>query len=333
LDGWAILKLLKADKSLKDIPVHIMSATDDVHKGRNTAVAFLKKPLEKEDLENAFVTINRHIHSDIKQLLILGGTHLKDDLLKGLIGERNFDIECVYVSTTEEAAEKLKSGSYDTIIVDIGTDLEKGKSQLAVIQKVIKDHHIPVILFLDKDISAQDERQLRKLSDVVIRNSSQADARLMDEIELFLYKVQEVERKDLPKTSRMLADENVLKGKKVLMADDEMRNVFALTNMLEERGIEVITAEDGKDAIIKLNEHPDVDLVLMDIMMPEMNGYEATRIIRNDTRFTGLPVIALTAKAMQGDREKTIEAGASDYITKPVDGARLFSLMRVWLSV
>jgi signal transduction histidine kinase/DNA-binding response OmpR family regulator/CHASE3 domain sensor protein len=334
LDGWTILKLLKADKNLKDIPVHIMSATDDMHKGQNAAVAFLKKPLEKEDLENAFSTINKYIDADIKKLLILSGSHVKDDLLKQLIGERKFDIECKFVATADEAATELQADSYDTVIVDIGSDLERGKSQLAVIQKVIKDRSTPVILYLDKDISAQDELQFKKLSDVVIRNSSQADDRLMDEIELFLYKVQEVERTNLPKTTtRSLVDENMLQGKKVLLADDDMRNVFALTNMLEERGIEVITAEDGKDAIQKLHDNPDVDIVLMDIMMPEMNGYEATRVIRADSRFSNLPIIALTAKAMQGDREKTIEAGASDYITKPVDASRLFSLMRVWLSV
>jgi signal transduction histidine kinase/CheY-like chemotaxis protein/CHASE3 domain sensor protein len=333
LDGWTVLKLLKDDKNLKNIPVHIMSATDDNSRSNGAALAFLKKPLEKEDLEDAFTLLGKHIHSDIRNVLVLSGENLSDNLLKKLIEERHFDIHCDFVKQIGEVADKLKTGGYDSFIVDIGKDLVKGKDDLEKIHEMVKDEKIPVIIYLDKDISTHQELEFKKLSDVVIRESAQSNARLMDELELFLYKVQEVEKSpSVLATSQITTDETLLKGKKVLLADDDMRNVFALSTLLEGQEMVVVTAEDGKDALLKLNENPDIDIVLMDIMMPEMDGYEATKQIRADKRFKTLPIIALTAKAMQGDKEKTIEAGASDYITKPIDSSRLFSLMRVWLS-
>ncbi|RYE16406.1 MAG: response regulator, partial [Sphingobacteriales bacterium] len=191
-----------------------------------------------------------------------------------------------------------------------------------------------IIIYLDEDLSSKDEVQLKRLSDVIIRDSSQSKDRLMDELELFLYKVQEVENAPFPKSAftESLSSETTLQNRKVLLADDDMRNVFALTTLLEDNDMQVVTANDGKEALALLEEHSDIDIVLMDIMMPEMDGYEATKLIRANKKYAHIPVIALTAKAMQGDRERTLEAGASDYITKPVDNARLLSLMRVWLT-
>ena len=216
-------------------------------------------------------------------------------------------------------------------------DLEK-LNILKVLETGIQPHqklsekNTPFILYLDKDISSHDELALRKISDVVVRQSAGSHSRLMDEMELFLYKLQEIKTNTKLRVTDNGLTHNDLSDKKILLVDDDMRNVFALSAALEREEINVITASDGNDALQVLRNSDGVDLVLMDIMMPEMDGYEAIRHIRNDLKLTRLPIIALTAKAMTGDREKCIQAGASDYITKPVDIQKLLSLMRVWLS-
>jgi signal transduction histidine kinase/DNA-binding response OmpR family regulator/CHASE3 domain sensor protein len=332
VDGWSVINWLKNDESLKTIPVHVMSAADEPKLGIGNALAYIRKPVEKDDLEKAFDRISDHLQGQIKKVLVLSGDYLNDDSLRQFIGQRKFDLECEYVATNAEALAKLRKEPYDCLIVDMGGDLEKGVRQLKDLREAMPMESLPVIIYMDKDLKPADEWQLKKLSDVVIRESSQAIDRLMDELELFLYKVQEVEKKALPKPLTKINDQS-LKGKKVLLVDDDMRNVFALSTLLEDQQMSVLTAVDGREALEVLQQHPDTDIVLMDIMMPEMDGYEATRRIRSDLKLLHLPVIALTAKAMPGDREKTIEAGASDYITKPIDSGRLFSLMRVWLSV
>ena len=334
LDGWSLLKILKADAKLKHIPVHVISGTDNLEKLGDAAIAYLKKPIEKEDLENAFNTISKHIANDVKKVLVISGSHLKnDDSLTKVLSERHPDMQAFYASSDVEAIAVLQKEKFDCVVVDIGADLKKGIEEVKRIYQLTKTSNTPVIIYLDKDLDNKDELALKKVSDAVIRDSRDAKNRLMDELELFLYKVEE----DTPKPGRRpraaMVDEKVLSGKKVLLADDDMRNVFALTTLLEEYEMSVITASDGREALEQLYANPDTDMVLMDVMMPEMDGYEATRKIRADKRFFNLPIISLTAKAMQGDREKSIQAGASDYITKPVDGSKLISLMRVWLSV
>jgi signal transduction histidine kinase/DNA-binding response OmpR family regulator/CHASE3 domain sensor protein len=333
IDGWTLLKLLKSDEKLKKIPVHVISATD-VDKSGGAALAFIKKPVEKDDLEKAFNLINRNIHSDLKKILLLASNNDIDTFMKKVFKEKHADIEYDVVGTEAEAIVKIQETKYDCIIVDMGHQLEKGKKELKNIHATAKSNDTPIIIYLDEDLSSKDEVQLKRLSDVIIRDSSQSKDRLMDELELFLYKVQEVENAPFPKASfaSNLNNETTLQNRKVLLADDDMRNVFALTTLLEENDMQVITANDGKEALALLQENPDIDIILMDIMMPEMDGYEATKLIRANKKYSHIPVIALTAKAMQGDREKTLEAGASDYITKPVDNARLLSLMRVWLT-
>jgi CheY-like chemotaxis protein/nitrogen-specific signal transduction histidine kinase len=332
VDGWSVINWLKNDESLKSIPVHVMSAADEPKLGVGSALAYIRKPVEKDDLEKAFGRISDHLQAQIKKVLVLSGNYLNDDSLQQFIGQRQFDLECEYVATNAAALEKLRQQTYDCLIVDMGGDLEKGVRELKQLRAAMPTESLPVIIYMDKDLKPADEWQLKKLSDVVIRESSQAIDRLMDELALFLYKVQEVETKELPKPLTKINDQS-LQGKKVLLVDDDMRNVFALSTLLEDQQMKVITAVDGREALELLQQNPDTDIVLMDIMMPEMDGYEAIRRIRTDLKMTHLPIIALTAKAMAGDREKTIEAGASDYITKPVDSGRLFSLMRVWLSV
>ncbi|RFM26524.1 response regulator [Deminuibacter soli] len=332
IDGWNLLKVLKADEVLRKIPVHIISAADESKLSSNGALAYLKKPVEKEYLEKAFDVIGSYLSSKVKKLLILSGDYIKDDNLRKLVDERHFDVECVYAANVAEALQAAEKTKFDCIIADIGKDIQQGLKDLERLQPKVEKDAIPVIIYLDKDISPTDEMKLKKVANVVIRESSYSKDRLLDEMELFLYKVQEADDQPAAKQNITLADNNILKGKKVLLVDDDMRNVFALSTALEEQQMDVITASDGKEALDILRGNEQINIVLMDIMMPEMDGYEATRRLRADLNLTKLPVIALTAKAMTGDREKTIEAGASDYITKPVDLNRLLSLMRVWLT-
>lgn len=333
IDGWNLLKMLKNDEGLKNIPVHIISAAEEPKLSLGGALAYLRKPLEKEDLEGAFELIEEHLDSKVKKVLVLSGDYLQSESLKKRIEERDFDMSCVYVPSVAQALDMLKKQSFDCVIADIGRNLEPGIEALQQLRGQTGETGIPLIAYLDTTIDSADELRLKKVSDVIIQESSQSIDRLMDELELFLYKVQEpVQPMGFPPLVENMGADASLHGKKVLLVDDDMRNVFALSMLLEQHQMEVVTAGDGKEALQRLQEQPDIDIVLMDIMMPEMDGYEATRHIRSNPLLKDLPVIALTAKAMSGDREKSIEAGASDYITKPVDSQRLFSLMRVWLS-
>jgi len=331
LDGWSILKALKSNEKLKNVPVHIISVDDSSDGKAEGAIAYLKKPVSKESLEQAFSNIAGYIRSYFKKILFFPGENSKNEDLQRLLDARKMDAAVTYTHTLPATIETLKDELYDCIIVDIGSEIGAGIAKLNTLKDAGVLNGIQVIICLDKDISREDEWKLKKFSSIVIRDSAQAQQRLIDELELFLHKIQQVQKLPLS-TAGTITDDNVFAGKKILLVDDDMRNVFALSVALEEHKMVVSTANDGKEALDTLANNKDIALVLMDIMMPEMDGYEAMRRIRTDLKLTNLPVIALTAKAMQGDREKSIEAGASDYITKPVDVARLLSLMRVWLS-
>jgi len=215
----------------------------------------------------------------------------------------------------------------------VGTNISAAHETLRLLKAKINAVQIPVILYIDASISPSDELEFKKLSDVIIHNADLSKERLMDELELFLYKIQHQKKQIFTVNTNASVGNGVkLKDKKILLVDDDMRNVFALTSVFDEQKMDVLTASDGREALEQIKQNPDLDIVLMDIMMPEMDGYEAIRKIRNELMLTGLPVIALTAKAMAGDREKCLEAGASDYISKPVDVNKLLSLMSVWIT-
>ena len=334
IDGWSLLKMLKNDPHTKDIPVHIISAFDDSRLQTGGALAYVKKPIDKEGLEMAFNTIGIHLHEHMKHVLIMAAPespHLKDDILEKIFLGNHKHVKFTHCSSIQEAKDILQKERFDCIIADIGTDIKIGVAELSKMQTNTVDKQIPIIIYLDKDISNADELQLKKVSDVIVRDSPAVHNRLMEELELFLYQVQQNQKNPILANDLATADAT-LKGKKILVVDDDMRNVFALSTVLENEGVEVVTAADGKESLEVLTANDDTDLVLMDIMMPEMDGYEAMRKIRQDLKLTSLPVIALTAKAMMGDREKCIAAGASDYISKPVDVPKLLSLIRVWLA-
>lgn len=334
IDGWSILKRIKADKDLKNIPVHIISAFDDNQLHTSGALAYIKKPIDREGLEKAFENISSYLNENIKKVLIISESHFKDDLLQQLILEKHHDISFKQYKTIGSARISMQSDSYDCIIADIGSNVTEGINNLQILQDDIRKNPIPVIVYLDADISASDETQLKKISSAIVRESPAVLNRLKDEIDLFLFKVSEINETPNSETLNQSFDINdaTLVGKRVLLVDDDMRNVFALTNVLEIQKMIVTPASDGQESLDLLATMPAFDLVLMDIMMPEMDGYEAIKRIREDLKMTKLPIIALTAKAMSGDKEKCLAVGASDYITKPVDIHKLLSLLRVWIS-
>jgi CheY-like chemotaxis protein len=243
------------------------------------------------------------------------------------------DVEITAVGSAEEALEELEKTRYDCMVLDLG--LQGGTDGFELLETVKSNpdmRELPIIIYTGKELSQAEETHLRKFADTIIVKDVKSPERLLDETALFLHRVEA----KLPEQKRRMLErlhntDAVFAGKHVLIVDDDVRNIFSLTSVLEDHGMHVAFAENGKDAIDLLESAPSVDIVLMDIMMPEMDGYETTRRIRENQRFKTLPIIALTAKAMKGDREKTIAAGASDYITKPVDTEQLLSLMRVWL--
>ncbi len=334
IDGWSLLSIFKNDPEIRHIPVHIISAYDDSRLNTGGALAYVKKPIDKEGLDKAFQTIGLHLMAKVKNVLLISEAHFKDDSLKRLFKEQHNEVHFSAADTIDAGKLLLAETLFDCIIVDIGSDIEKGLANLTSWKPVLTEKEIPIIIYLDKDISAVDELQLKKISGVIVRDSPAVNSRLKDELNLFLYKVEQVaanNSNDFTNSNSTFSDVS-LAGKKILVVDDDMRNVFALTTALETENSIVFTASDGFESIEMLQKNPDIELVLMDIMMPEMDGYQAMEKIRNELLLTKIPIIALTAKAMSGDREKCIAAGASDYITKPVDIQKLFSLIRVWLS-
>ncbi len=332
MDGWTVLDHLKHHPETRHIPVHIVSEGDGRHSAlRAGAVAFLQKPITDEGLEQTFADIQSFIDRGVKNLLVVEDDASQRQAIVELVGSGE-DVQVTAVGSSEEALDQLERTRVDCMVLDLKLPDMTG---FALLEKLKEDERfstIPVIVYTGTDLTRREETQLKRFSDAIVVKDASSPERLLDETSLFLHRV---ERK-LPQEKRRILEQlhsadEVFRDKKILIVDDDVRNVFALTSVLESSGMEVLYAENGKEGLECLKANPEVDLVLMDIMMPELDGYEATRAIRAEEDFRQLPVIALTAKAMRGDREKSISSGASDYITKPVDTDQLLSLMRVWL--
>lgn len=328
----AVLSRIKAHNSLSKIPIHLMSS---VEKRRNSvdvgATAYLRKPLDKKDLDDAFSSIDKSIQKDLKKVLVIEDAKLHQEIIRNLMMS-NYKNTQVFISpTAADAREKMETERFDCIILDLdlGNGPEEGSALLEQIKSTTETHHIPVIVFTGTDIDSMNGETLRGLSEAIIAKDGESLDRLMKETESFLSAINDKEQSPTPEMPEFM--HNMLEGKRVLLADDDMRNIYALTSVLESHKMTVIPATNGKEALQKLVKYPDIDIVLMDIMMPEMDGYQAMQEIRNMDMFKTIPIIALTAKAMIGDREKCLQCGASDYISKPVNMDHLFSLMRVWL--
>ncbi|HEX6558125.1 MAG TPA: response regulator, partial [Longimicrobiales bacterium] len=331
IDGWTVLDRLKRHPETRHIPVHIVSGTGHRHEGLSAgALSYLEKPVSKESLENAFEQISEFIDRSVKNLLVIEDDETQRMSIIELIGED--DVNITAVGTAAEALEQLAENRFDCVVLDLGLRDMSGFKLLETIKTDDRLQNLPVIIYTGKELSSAEETQLRRYAETIIVKDARSPERLLDETALFLHRVES----KLPEAKRKMleqvhSEDTVFNGKRILVVDDDVRNIFALTAMLENHGMEVIFAENGRAALESLAQNPVIDLVLMDVMMPEMDGYETTRAIREMPQLANLPVIALTAKAMKGDREKSIAAGASDYITKPVDSDQLLSLMRVWL--
>jgi CheY-like chemotaxis protein/HAMP domain-containing protein/GAF domain-containing protein len=332
MDGWTVLDHLKHHPDTRHIPVHIVSAGN----GRQNAlklgaVAFFEKPITTEDLDEAFGGIQKFIDRSVRSLLVVEDDDDQRQAVVELIGGDD-DVEVTAVASSEEALEALEQRQFDCMVLDLKLPEMGGFDLLEKLKEDPRHSQTPVIVYTGKELTRREETKLKRFSDAIVVKDASSPERLLDETSLFLHRVEG----KLPREKRRMLEQlhsadEVLRGRKILIVDDDVRNVFALTSVLEASGMEVLYAENGRDGIETLRANGDVDLVLMDIMMPEMDGYEAIRAIRADDAFSQLPVISLTAKAMKGDREKSIAAGASDYIVKPVDTDQLLSLMRVWL--
>ncbi|MDR6112670.1 CheY-like chemotaxis protein [Paenibacillus sp. SORGH_AS338] len=330
MDGWSILSELKSNAHTRHIPVHVISVVDDVKQGLMMgAIAYLKKPSSKESLEQAFSHLESYTDQSLKQLLIVEDDENQRKSIIELIGHD--DVAITAVSTGVEALNELRSKRYDCMVLDLMLTDMTGFELLDRIRDDQQLSDLPIIIYTGKELDNKEETQLRKYAESIIIKDVKSPERLLDETTLFLHRVEA----DLPEDKRRILQklhnkETLFEGKRILLVDDDVRNVFALSSVLEGYRMDVTFAENGREAI-ELLQQDDFDLVLMDMMMPEMDGYEAMRIIRQIPAYEKLPIIALTAKAMKDDRAKCIEAGASDYVKKPIQTDQLLSLMRVWL--
>ncbi|MBB5619875.1 CheY-like chemotaxis protein/signal transduction histidine kinase/CHASE3 domain sensor protein [Pedobacter cryoconitis] len=338
MDGWSILKRLKDNPQTKHIPIHMMSAGEV--KGEKAlkegAIGFLKKPIEQDQLDHAFSVLNSgHILYNFQTVLIIEDHELQSLAVKEQLVEKG--IEVAQAFTGQEALDMLENQTFDCIILDLNLPDASGFDLLDQIKTQDRFTHIPVIINTAMELDQDKIAHIMRYSEAMVLKSNKSNDRLIDEVSLFMNKLKKQDKfqtsaKGSVKNKTVSTIEKVLKDKTILITDDDMRNIFALSSALQVYDINIVIANNGREAIEKLEETANIDLVLMDIMMPEMDGYEAMRTIREKREYKKLPIIALTAKAMKNDREKCIEAGANDYIAKPVDIDQLLSMLRVWLS-
>jgi len=331
IDGWKVMARLKENPKTRPIPVHFVSVSDrPLDALRMGAVGFLTKPVSMEMMEDAFTRIEQVISRPVKRLLVVEDDDAQKRSIVELIG--NGDVETQTAATGAEAFDRLQQETYDCVILDLGLGDMSGFELLSRIRKDERISRIPIIIYTGRDLSREEEAELRKFADSIIIKGARSPERLLDETTLFLHRVEtRMDDESSGTPSPPSPPNDVLKDKTIMIVDDDMRNVFAIGSVLEERGARLLEARDGLECLRMLASHPDTDLVIMDIMMPEMDGYEAMGRIREQKRFARLPIIALTAKAMKGDKQKCIQAGANDYLAKPVDVDKLISILRVWL--
>jgi HAMP domain-containing protein/signal transduction histidine kinase/CheY-like chemotaxis protein len=327
--GWKVLDLLRNDLNYRHIPIHVISGEENKALAlKRGARSFLLKPLDNSQLDDLFHDIVGYQQRETKRVLVIEDNEIDSSQIAKMIQDSNLMV--TIASTGAEAIDLIQREDPDCIILDYTLPDISGPelvSKVASIKKV----HTPVIVYSAKDFNKVEMNQLTANSNSVIAKSANSIEQLLEETIVHLH----INHKDLSREKRRIVEnirskEDILSGRHILVVDDDVRNLFALTTVFERYNINVITAESGKDAIQILNDNPKIEMVLMDIMMPEMDGYETTQKIRREHKNSSLPIIAVTAKAMKGDRQKCIEAGASDYITKPLKIDQLLSLMRLW---
>ncbi|EGF32072.1 multi-sensor hybrid histidine kinase [Oxalobacteraceae bacterium IMCC9480] len=329
--GMAVLQCLKADPATRHIPVHIISGSDRARAAlQQGAAGYVTKPATRARLEQIFTQIDGQTTQTVKRVLLVEDDVRQRESMVHLIGDD--DVEITAVASGEEAMALLHSVTYDCMIIDLSLPDMQGHELLQRMGTDLISAFPPVIVYTGRNLTREEETSLQKYSRSIIIKGARSPERLLDEVTLFLHKVESelsLERQGMLRAAR--SRDRVFEGRRVLLVDDDVRNIFSMTSALEHQGLEVVVGRNGFEAISQLELIGDIDLVLMDVMMPGMDGLEATRRIRADTRFRNLPIIAITAKAMKDDQEHCISAGASDYLAKPVDLSRLYSLLRVWL--
>ncbi len=329
--GWTVLNNLKLDPATRHIPVQIISIEEERQHGlSHGAFSYTIKPATTEGLDQCFDRIKQFVVPRKKRLLVVEDNEVERKSIVELLGHD--DIEISTVGTGAEAFQVLLDRPFDCCVLDLRLPDMSGYALLEKLQSEPGLRDVPIVVFTGKELDPAEEKQLRAVAKSIVLKDVQSPDRLFDETALFLHRIVA----NLPEAkqnilTRLHNSTEVLRGRKALVVDDDARNIFALTTLLENHEMEVMSATNGRQAIEIIKNDPGLSVVLMDIMMPEMDGYETMREIRKNPEFRSLPILALTAKAMKGDREKCLEAGASDYIAKPVDTDQLISLLRVWL--
>src|SRR5476649_2318608 len=331
IDGFTVLDRLKRDPSTRHIPVHVMSSSRERERAlRQGAISYMNKPVSRDALQEEFGRIQKFLLGGKRSLLVVDDEQTQRDSIVALIGDA--DLRIVAVDTGEAALAALRETHFDCMVLDLTLPDISGFDLLDIIGKDASLRYLPIVINTAKELNRKEVAKLKRYAKTIVIKDARSPERLLDETALFLHRSQA----SLPELQRRMLEEihaadGGLAGRKVLIVDDDLRNIFALSSLLERQQMQVSFAENGRDGIEVLERDPTIEIVLMDIMMPEMDGYDTMRAIRRIPKFKSLPIITLTAKAMKGDRDKCIAAGASDYITKPVDVAQLLSLMRVWL--
>lgn len=333
MDGWQVMEALKSNPQTKPIPVHIMSSMkfkqESLLRG---AVDFIDKPFALEQMQEVFRKLENVLSRGPKKVLIVEENKQHAEALSYFLATNNINTDIV--NNVTESIDALQNKEIDCVILDMGMPDRNAYNTLETIKQNKGLEQLPIIVFTGKSLSQGEENRIKKYADSIVVKTAYSYQRILDEAGLFLHLVEEKNKKNKDRSSdfeNLGALRNILKDKTVLIADDDVRNIFSLTKALEIQGMKVIPAMDGKEALKILKENNTIDVVLMDMMMPEMDGYESIREIRSLPKFKNLPVLAVTSKAMMGDREKCIAVGASDYISKPVDIDQMISLLRVWL--
>ncbi|MDF3078988.1 MAG: histidine kinase [Sphingobacteriaceae bacterium] len=329
-DGWEVMEELKSNPKLRHIPVHIMSSMhakkESLTKG---AVDFINKPFAIEQMQQVFQKLQSALTSGPKKVLIVEENPQHAKALAYFL--ETFSINAEIKGSINEGVSALQGAEANCVILDMGIPDKNAYETLDTIKKNPGLENLPIIIFTGKNLSKGEENRIKQYADSIVVKTAHSYQRILDEVALFLHLIEEKKSTPTNTKGNLGALTDVLREKTVLIADDDVRNIFSLTRSLEQHQMKVVSAMDGKEALKQLEEHPEIDAVLMDMMMPEMDGYESIARIRKQYKYKSLPILAVTAKAMLGDREKCIQAGASDYISKPVDIDQLVSLLRVWL--
>jgi CheY-like chemotaxis protein len=342
-----VLDRLKQDPTTRDIPVHIISVFDD---GAERAMelgaeTYLAKPVGRDALRGLFVRIQTFIEGGGRRILVIEDDPVQRRHIVETLTEHEPEVEVMEAATGKEALATLKKEPIDCVVLDIGLPDIDGRRLIGQIHKIAGRADVPIVVYTAADLSTTSRTSLLKGAKSVITKTPESNTRLIEEVGSFLGRIKTGQTVDagVPAIAAAVGMRRqpeaptpngggALAGRKILVVDDDVRNIFALTALLERHGVEVLHAETGREALQLVHENPSLEAILMDIMMPEMDGFETMSAIRRIAGRESLPIIAVTAKAMKGDRERCLEAGASDYLSKPIDGQELVAVLESWIA-